>query len=824
MTLMATFQALLYRYTGQQDLMISTSIANRTVPEVENVVGFFVNTLILRTNLEGDPEFRTLLKRVHDVSLAAYAHQEVPFERAVTRIPSLQVLFILQNTPMHTQGIEGLALERIELDNDTAKFDLYLNVEDASEICGFFEYNVDLFDTTTIEQLSQHFQRLLEAVIQNPEKRLSEFPLLSEQERHLLLSEWSTGDTVARPERCLHELFEEQVARTPQLPALEFAGSTLTYQELNQRANQVAHYLHSLGVDSEIPVGICMERSIEQMVGILGILKAGGYYVPLDPSSPEERLTWMLADAQIKICLTQTSLQAHLPVDVHSICLDTPGERLAEMPSTSPMQQIDRNNLAYAIYTSGSTGKPKGVLISHRSIVNHSLAIAQHFAFQSSDRVLQFSSLSFDAAGEELYPTWLSGATLVLRPEYLPASAQSLYHFIEHERLTILDLPTAFWHQWVASIVATPLPLPASLRLVIVGGERVQAAHYRQWIEHVGSQIEWSNTYGPTETTITALLYHPTDVLADPHGDKAPIGRPIANMQVYLLDPQLQPVPRGAVGEIYLGGVGLARAYLHQPDLTAERFINNPYGQPGKRLYRTGDLARYLSDGFLHYIGRSDQQVKIRGYRIEPGEIENVLLQHPEIEECIVQTHEDTLAEISLVAYIVGIQPSSLSSREVRQFLQGHLPEYMVPTSYVFLESFPVTTSGKIDRRALPAPLRNRDGSAETYTQPRTPLEEIIAGIWSSVLAVEQVGIHDNFFDIGGHSLLATQVIVRLQNLFSIDLPLRRIFEYPTTASLAEAMLKNEHERELVEATALLLLSVVDLSDEEAEALLHETE
>lgn len=820
MTILATFQMVLYRYTGQDDLVIGTSIANRMLPELEPIVGFFVNTLILRTDLSGDPTFQELLKRVCNVSLAAFAHQEAPFERAVSRVPPLQVHFILQNTPSEAKELTGLSVERIEMETQTAKFDLFLNVEDATEICGFFEYNVDLFDAATIQRLSVHFQRLLEAVVQDPARRLSTFPLLTTDESQHMLSVWNSTNDVEQQHGCIQTLFEAQVARSPLRSAVEFAGTALTYEELNQRANQVAHYLRQLGVAPEVPVGLYLERSLDLIIGVLGILKAGGAYLPVDPASPQERCGWILADAQTPILLTQTALLPFLP-DYHGtvVCLDASQELFAPMARTNPVHLTTEENAAYIIYTSGSTGQPKGVLVTHRSLTNHSQAIVKQYTLDESDRVLQFASLSFDAAGEELYPTWLSGATLVLRPEDLPASAEMFHRFITQERLTVLDLPTAYWHQWVTHLSPAEVPLPASLRLVIVGGEAVQPAHYQRWLQFAGPQIQWSNTYGPTETTITAILYTPTEA-EDPHQHQTPIGRPIANLQAYVLDQQLQPVPLGALGEIYLAGEGLARGYLNRPALTAECFIPNPYGPVGSRLYRTGDLARYLADGNLLYVGRNDQQVKIRGYRIELGEIESRLLQHPGIVESVVLVREDIAGDKCLVAYLVSNQPA-ISSAELRRFLGEHLPAYMLPTSYIFLEQFPLTTSGKINRRALPAPARNHQEGTEAHVPPRTPFEEILVGIWCDVLHIVQVGIEDNFFEIGGHSLRAIQLVARIQDIFPLELPLKHLFAYPTIASLAAFLFQDEEQRAIITTTAELFLTVNDLSDEEVEALLN---
>ncbi len=441
----------------------------------------------------------------------------------------------------------------------------------------------------------------------------------------------------------------------------------------------------------------------------------------------------------------------------------------------------------------------------------------------ATDRVLQFASLSFDAAAEEIYPTWFSGATLILRPGYAPIGVSELRDFIEQKKLTLFQLPTAYWHQWVAQLSQNPLPLPNSLRLIYVGGEQVQPEFYRQWLQAVGTKVRWSNTYGPTEATITAIIYKndgsPETVEA--HADLAPIGLPMANAQAYVLDRELQPVPLGAVGELYLGGEGLARGYLKRPDLTAGSFIPNPYGQSGARMYRTGDLVRYLADGNLVYIGRRDQQVKVRGYRIELGEIEATLLHYPQIRECVVIAREDVPGDKYLAAYIVGNQSQDAVS-EIRQFLSAHLPKYMLPASYIFLDRFPVTTSGKINRQALPIPTHERDADMETYVAPRTPVEKVLVGAWSEVLDGTQVGIYDDFFEIGGHSLRAIQLVARIQDVLSVDLPLRHVFEYSTVASMAEAMLQDESQRETINTAAELFLRVSNLSDEEVEALLNQ--
>lgn len=819
MLLLAGFQLLLYRYTGQEELLISTSTANRQLPELEPIVGFFVNTLVLRTSLAGDPTFRALLGRVREVSLAAFAHQAVPFERALARVPPLPVHFILQNTPSPGKDLPGLTVERVELDNPTAKFDLFLNIEDAEEPVGFVEYNADLFEAPTIARLLTHFQHLLQAVVRTPDRRISAFALCTGAERELILGSWSRGDGPPPCGACLHELIETRAASTPDHVALADAQGALTYHELNRRANRLAHALRACGVAPEVRVGLLLERSFDLLVGMLGILKAGGAYVPLDPLTPPERLAWLLADAQAPILLTHSAL----PPPTHNcavLCLDTPQEwdrACAADADTNPAPLATDACAAYVIYTSGSTGTPKGVLVSHRSVVNHSQAIARQIACDHTDRVLQFASLSFDAAAEEIYPTWFSGATLLLRPQSLPVSARAFHALIEQEGLSMLNLPTAYWQHWVTQLTDEHVPLPAGLRLVIVGGEQVQPACYRQWREAAGTRVRWSNTYGPTEATITALLSTP-----GPHtpGDLPPIGRPLANTQAYVLDRHLQPVAPGAVGELYLAGEGLARGYLGRPELTAARFLPNPYGQPGTRLYHTGDLARYQDNGEIVYVGRSDDQVKIRGHRIEPGEVASVLLTHPALAASVVLARPNASGDLCLVAYLVRKTPE-LTAGEVRQFLAERLPPAMLPASYVFLARLPLTTSGKVDRRALPDPQAGQQMHATPYAPARTPLEEVLARVWADVLQLARVGINDNFFEIGGHSLRATRLVARLQEIFSIELPLKDLFSAPTIARLAEALL-HRHGQTVTE-TAELFLMVADLPEDRVEALLQES-
>jgi amino acid adenylation domain-containing protein len=677
MLLLAAFQTFLYRYTGQDDIPVGTPIANRNRDEIKGLIGFFVNTLVLRTNLSGNPSFQQLLHRVRKVALEAYAHQYLPFdqlvealqpERNISHTPVFQVMFDFRNAPSLPE-MPDLTVSQLRVENETAQFDFSLSVEVTEQaLLMSFEYNTDLFDNTTITRMLGHFQNLLLGIVANPQARLAELPLLTETEKHQLLTKWNNlprspylpfselsipnAQLATQNFLYIHQLFEAQAQSNPDAIAVVLGEKQLTYQELNRRANQLAHYLRSLGVGPEIPVALCMVRSLEMVIGLLAILKAGGAYVPLDPTYPKERLTLILSDAKVPIFLTQQSLLTALPVlNSQVVCLDTNWSAIAQESQENPVNQTQPENLVYIIYTSGSTGTPKGVTIQHRSLVCYSKIACLEYGLQARDRVLQFASISFDTAAEEIFPCLLCGATLVLRTEEMLNSTPQFLQKCRDWGITVLDLPTAFWHQIAAELATGNLPLPDSLRLVIIGGERAERKHLRTWLQQVGQRVRLVNSYGPTETTIVATLCD----LSAPSTREVPIGRAIFNVQTYVLDPYLQLVPIGTPGELYIGGVGVARGYLNRPDLTAERFIPNPHSsKPGARLYKTGDLVRYQPDGHLEFLGRVDYQIKIRGFRIELGEIEALLNQHPAVREAVVVAHNDSPDHKRLVAYVVG--------------------------------------------------------------------------------------------------------------------------------------------------------------------------
>jgi surfactin family lipopeptide synthetase A len=716
MTLLAAFSTLLYRYSGQEDLVIGSPIANRHHRGIESLIGFFVNTLVMRTQFTGDPTFAELLDRVRDNTLDAQEHQDLPFEKLVEELhperslsytPLFQVMFVLQN-PAVNLVLPDLTIAPFVVEDVNAKFDLTLSVtETDAGLRAEFIYNTDLFDADRIDRMTGHFQTLLSGIVANPQARVAHLPLLPAAELAQLLYEWNETETEYPQDKCIHELFAAQVERTPDAIAVVFEEQRLTYRELNDRANQLAHYLQTLGVKPEVMVGICVERSVEMIVGLLGILKAGGAYVPLDPAYPQDRISYMLEDSQVSVLLTQQRLMADLPAHPQVICLDTDWAAIANQPATTVNSGIQANNLAYVIYTSGSTGKPKGVLVQHQGLVNLALAQIQVFDVHADSRVLQFASFSFDASISEVVMTLCVGASLHLaqRDDLMPGVG--LLNLLQTQGITHVTLsPSA-----LAAMPKAELP---DLRTIVVAGEACPPDLANQW--SIGRRF--INGYGPTEATVCA-----TTAICTDSNSPLPIGRPIANTQIYILDRNLQPVPIGIPGELHIGGAGLARGYLNRADLTAAKFISNPFSQEySGRLYKTGDLTRYRSDGQIDFLGRIDQQVKIRGFRIELEEIEALLSQHPQVREVAVIAKED-IGGKRLVAYLVLVpdlahpeashpvassrhpsQEGNLSSgvtQELRGFLKAKLPDFMIPSAFVMLEAMPLTPNGKIDRQAL---------------------------------------------------------------------------------------------------------------------------
>ncbi|MEH2311071.1 MAG: amino acid adenylation domain-containing protein [Nostoc sp.] len=788
MTLLAAFLVLISRYSGQLDIIVGSPIANRNNKSIEQLIGFFTNTIALRGDLSGNPSFTDFLAQVRQTTLSAYAHQDLPFEmlveklqpeRDLSRNPLVQVLFSLQNDSQSFLDLPGLTTQKMSLPLDEmVRFDLEVNYWEVSGgLEGVWSYNTDLFDAATITRIAQHFQNLLKAIVTNPKAPIAELPLLSQAERQQLLVEWNSTQIDYSQDKCIHQLFEQQVERTPDAIALIFENQKLTYRELNQRANKIAHYLKTLNAKPDVLVGICMERSLEMVIGILAIIKAGGAYVPLDPTYPKERLAFMLADAQVSVLLVQPHLVQELPThQAQIVCINSHCQEFAAYSPENPTSEVTAENLAYVIYTSGSTGKPKGAMNTHKGLCNRLLWMQDTYQLTATEKVLQKTPFSFDVSVWEFFWTLLTGASLIIAKPGGHQDSRYLVQLIAQEKITTLHFVPSMLQVFLEE---TGLDKCGSIKRVICSGEALSFDLQQRCFERLNAELH--NLYGPTEAAIDVTFW-----ACQPNSNEkiVPIGRPIANTQIYILDKHLQPVPIGVSGELHVGGVGLARGYWNKPELTQEKFIFNPF-EAGKYLYKTGDLARYRSDGNIEYLGRIDHQVKIRGFRIELGEIEALLVSHPTVWENVVVQREDESGDKRLVAYVVPQVEESPTVPELRQFLKAKLPEYMVPSAFVLLESLPLTPNGKVDRRALPKP--DLDSTLrEFYAAPRTPTEEMLIQIWAQVLKLEQVGIHDNFFELGGHSLLATQLLSRIRNIFKIELPLRELFVAATVAELAK--------------------------------------
>ena len=730
--------------------------------KLEGLIGFFVNTLVLRTDLSGDPSFRALLARVRETALGAQAHQDLPFERLVedlqpvrdmSRSPLFQMMFVLQNAPAGELALTGLRVEPLAIESGTAKFDLTLTLAEGNEgLSASIEYATAMFDPSTIERLARHYCTLLEGIVADPETRISQLPMLSTAERRQLLVEWNATAADYPKDRLLHELFEEQAGRAPEAVAVVFEGAHLSYAELNARANQLAHCLRERGVGPDVIVGICVERSLEMLVGIFGVLKAGGAYLPLDPTYPAGRLTYMIEDARPILILTQEALRQRLPEAIETLCLDKDWPSIGGASQANPVPRATPGNLAYVIYTSGSTGRPKGVGISHQNVRRLFAATEAEYCFATTDVWAFFHSFAFDFSVWEIWGALLYGGRLVIVPYWISRSPETLHEFLGRHSVTVLNQTPSSFYQLDAVDAAQEAAKPLSLRLVIFGGEALERQRLATWFARYGDDgPQLVNMYGITETTVHVTLQRLKR--GDAHGgrDEA-IGRPLGDLQAYLLDDHMLPVPVGVAGELYIGGAGLARGYLGRPDLTAERFVPDPFGGAGERLYRTGDLARYRPDGNIDYLGRIDHQVKIRGFRIELGEIEAALSRIPGVREAVVLAREDSPGDKRLVAYVAGSNGAEPAAAALRAALQRELPDYMVPAAFVVLDALPLTSNGKVDRKALPAPDIGAQ-VAPQYVAPRTPAEEMLCRIWAEVLGIERAGIEDNFFEASAGTL-----------------------------------------------------------------------
>lgn len=828
MLLLAALQTLLYRYSGQQDIVVGSPIANRTRSETETLIGCFINPLALRTTFSSELSFREVLHSVRETTLGAFAHQDLPFEHLVKELqwertpgrnPLFQVLFVFQNSPLPPLILPGLTLTPLEVKSLGSAFDLGLSMrETGEELTGYFEYRTDVFTGAAMDRLIDHFKTLLASITSAPDTSVTKIPLLTEPEQRQLL-DWAQLAIADPPLSAVHELFADQVARTPGAVAVVCGREQLTYWELNRRSNQLAQYLRRLGVGPEVLVGIMLERSLDQVVGLLGILKAGGAYVPLDHAYPQERLKFIIADAGVRVLVTVQHLRARGPLlETAVICLDEDSAAIA-MENTEnlaiPTAERRLDNLAYVIYTSGSTGQPKGVLIQHDALANYCEAATGAYAIEPTDRVLQFASLSFDTSAEEIYPCLTRGATLVLRSDSMLDSVGGFLRECRELSISVLNLPTTYWHELTAVCAAEQLALPSSLRLVIIGGERAQPEKLATWQQQTDRRPLLVNTYGPTEATIVTTMTELQEaVSADREWSEVPIGAAVRNAQTYVVDAFLQPVPIGFAGELLIGGAGLARGYLNRPELTAEKFIPHPFSRtPGARLYQTGDLVRLLADGRMEFLGRTDEQVKVRGFRVEPAELEALLSTHPVVHACAVVARAAT-GGIRLFAFVVASPMKARTTSELYQFLRERLPAYMLPARLILLDAMPLTASGKVDRQALAAS-EQKPTLQRTFVAPRTLTEEVLAGIWAELLEVERVGVHDDFFELGGHSLLGMQLIARLRDAFHQEMALSTLFAAATVAGLAQQIertneVKSDSAAEATPAKDLAAEAVLD--------------
>ena len=820
--LLTAFYVLLYRYTNQQDILVGSPMRGRWGKEFKEIVGYFVNLTVLRVAIRENATFNELLVQVSKTVREAQKHQDYPFsllaeqleqQRDPSRPPLCQVSFTWQaqgwcepkGNPSHIQE-EVLQMEPYLLGQRGANQDLSLMVREAKgvvEPC--WQYNTDLFEATTIKRMARHFETLLEGIVANPQQQISKLPLLTEVEQHQLLVEWNNTQANYPLDKCIHQLFEEQVENTPNAVAVVFENQQLTYRQLNTRANQLAHYLKSLGVGVDVLVGLCVERSLEMVIGILGILKAGGAYVPLDPDYPTERLSFMLEDAQVRVLLTQQQALKKLPQhQAQVVCLDTDWAVISQSSQENALAQLNvgiaqvqADNLAYVIYTSGSTGQPKGVMLSHRNLCNHMFWMQSTFPLTEEDKVLQKTPFSFDASVWEFYAPLLVGGQLLLAQPGGHADPAYLLELIYQQQVTTV--------QFVPSLLQIVIEQGGletchSLKNIFCGGEALPVVLQMRVLNNLNVNLH--NLYGPTEACIDATFWTCKEGI---ERQVVPIGRPIANTQTYILDEYLQPLPIGVPGELHIGGVGLARGYLNRPELTKEKFIPNPFEEGAKsRLYKTGDLARYLPDGTIEYLGRIDNQVKFRGFRIELGEIEAILNQRSDVQTSCVIAREDTPGQKQLVAYVVPYLQVILTMSELRHSLKAKLPEYMIPQAFVVLESLPLMPNGKVDCRALPKPDLHSQPK-DQFVAPRTLTEEMLAQIWSQVLKVEQVGIYDNFFELGGDSILSIQIIIRARQAGLLLTP-KQLFTHQTIAELAPVagtIRESQTEQGLVNCSSL---------------------
>jgi aspartate racemase len=745
-------------------------------------------------DLSGDPSLRAWLTEVSRSTLDAMAHSSVSLRQVLNdpasalgnQGPVFQASFSIE--PLNPEADSENSLDRVLVAGVPVDFHLAVQ-QTGQDVVLHLLYNADLFEIDTVDRALTNLGTLLQSIAENPDLPASKLSILSDRERQHILTDWNQFVCIYPRDKCMHELVEAAVHRSPDAIAVVYGDLQLTYRDFDSRANQLAHYLKGRGIGPDVRVAICLEPTLDFAVAVLAVLKAGGACVPLDPKYPAERLAYMLEDVRAKVVITEKGLLPDaIPAGCEVLAVSEKTEELSQQPQTKPQSGATPRDIAYVIYTSGSTGKPRGVMLAHAGLVNYFTSMLLRYCMEPTDRVLQFCSTSFDIAVEELFATWVSGATLVLRPPDMSLAVPEFMDWVERQGITILDLPTAYWHEWVHALAELRRPAPPAVRLVIVGGEKALASAYSAWMRTIGHKVRWLNTYGPTEASISVTAWEGIQHAGDPIPENLPIGKPLANCRLYILDRHLNPVPVGIPGELHIGGVCVARGYLNRPELTAEKFIPDPFSSDANaRLYKTGDMARYLPSGDIEFLGRADGQVKIRGFRIELGEIESVLCKHPSVREGVVIAREDVPGEKRLVAYIVPVRGSQFAEAELRGYLRQHLPEYMLPSATVLLENMPLTPNGKINRRGLPAPSAE-SSPAQQVAPPVDAFQAQLLKIWEDLLGRRPISIQDNFFELGGHSLLAARLMHRIGQAIGKTVPLAMLLQAPTIEQLAAAL------------------------------------
>ena len=818
----AALDTLLYRYTGSEDVLLGLPLANRDREELQSVIGFLVQVQVLRTRLSRDMTFRDLAARVGKDVSESYAQRSPPFDHIASAVqsesheshsPLVQIIVNWRERDQQSSFIamEGLAVESLVAETGTLKFDLsFILTEGQDDVWLEMEYNTDLFNADRIHRMVEHYRTLLASAAADPGRKLNELTLLPQAEREKIIVEWNQTAMDYPKDRCVSELVQEQAERAPESIAVVSREWALTYRQLNERANQLAHYLKTQGVEANTPVAICVERSAEMVIGILGILKAGGAYLPLDPGYPKDRLAFMIEDSGAEVLLTQQRLCEPVPFAMPGcirFCLDSDWPGLERFSRDNPRNSATADDLAYIIYTSGSTGRPKGVALKHAGLLNLVFWHRRSYRVTEADKATLVAGVGFDASVWELWPYLTAGASLHIPDEETRLLPDKLRDWLVEREIDLTFVPTPL----AEAMLTLKWPAKVGLRAMLTGGDRLT--------RHLPRLLPFAliNHYGPTENTVVTTYAEVG--MAKEENQAPPIGRPIDNTRVYVLDPSLEPVPVGVPGELYIAGDGLAPGYLNQPELTAEKFIANPFSDdPASRLYKTGDMARYLADGTIEFIGRNDTQVKIHGFRIELGEIESVLAEHPAIGMAVVMARDDGAGEKRLVAYITS-ESEYLTATPLREYVNERLPDYMVPATFVLVERIPMTTNGKVDRTALPAPDAENSLPEEESTAPATKIETAVAGILASLLKLDHVDKEANFFALGGHSLLGTQLIARIRDRFGIELPLRKIFESPSVALLSaeiEQILVDEVEAMDEEEVQSFLINAGETSPERA--------